>query len=130
MSDDKDVAQVLALDESVKKLLADFGAAQPALARLSKADYPGAEWLFEQVWSAITSDCSGGLTQVIEALDMLKAADGNVAAYDFGFYSIWEGATVDGAAKEMVKGLGTDIETLDRIKAMRRYAATVAQVIG
>ncbi|HEV2029549.1 MAG TPA: hypothetical protein VGS16_13640 [Candidatus Dormibacteraeota bacterium] len=122
----KDVAAALALGESVRKLMADFGVAQPTLARLKKSDYPGAEWLFEQVWCVFESDCSGGLTRVIEALEMLKAANGNVAAYDFRFYSIWEGATVDGAAKEMVQSLGTDTEVLDRIKAMRQYAASVA----
>jgi hypothetical protein len=127
--DDKtsaDVAAVRKLDESVKKLLDAFEAAKPALERLEKAGYPGAEWLRYQLSSTLKDDTDGSLVLVLKAIEMFRTAKGNQGAADFEFYSKYIKLSPDAAAKEMVQNLSTDVESLDRIKAMRTHAATVA----
>jgi hypothetical protein len=111
---DSDVAAVMALEQPVKDLLAVFEAAMPALKRLD--DYPGADYLSEEVGFTIEGDCSGGLTRVLKAIDMLRAAKGNPAAYDYEYYVRFLGCTPD----EVITERHLDI---DRGWAMRQYAA-------
>jgi hypothetical protein len=117
-------ADLAALEQQVNDLRAAFKAVMPTLGGLEEANYPGAELVAHHLGSEENGD--GSLAVIADVLAMMREAAGNQAAYDFRFYSTWEGATVDGAVKEMVQNLGTDIEAVNRIKAMRTYAETVA----
>ncbi len=130
---DSDVATVLALAQRVNDLRKAFEAAQPAIKRLEKANYPGVEMVAHHLDS--TEDrYDGGLLLIAEHLAMMREAAGDPAAYDYEFYATsldddldkLVKISPDEAAKEMVQNLGTDVEALERIKAMRTYAATVA----
>ena len=129
-SQSSDVAAVVALEPQVRALMETLRAAQPALDRLEKADYPGADML--SCMCQITVDeelpvSEGSLGHLARLLKELIVSGGNRAAYDFHFYGVAEGReTLDAAVKEMIFGNGTSVENLDRVKAMRQYAATVA----
>ncbi len=129
-STETDVATVMALEPQVRALMEVLRAAQPALDRLEKADYPGAEMLSCMCQITVDEELplnEGSLGHLARTLRELIVSNGNQAAYDFHNLGVAEGRwTVDEAAKELVQGYGTAVETLDRIKAMRTYAATVA----
>ncbi len=117
---DSDVAAMLALEQPVKDLLAVFKAANPALKRLEKADYPGGEWLREQVELTIEADCNGGLDAVIKGIHMLRDAKGSPVAFDYEFFVRFLGVTPD----ELITEKHID---LDRGYAVRQYAATATR---
>lgn len=126
MSIDKNVAAVLALEAPARALLKAFEAAKPALQRLEGANYAAAEWVAFQLEETTEPGTDGSLDHVIRGLEMFRNAGGSLAAYDFEFFSRYFKLSVDEAAKEMVQGNGTGVENLDRVKAMRQYAASVA----
>jgi hypothetical protein len=61
MSVDKDVATALALEEPAKALLKAIEAALPAIDRLDKAKYVGADELAEQLGVTTEIRCSDGV---------------------------------------------------------------------
>ena len=56
---------------------------------------------------------------------MFQAEKGSLVAYDFEFYAKPYKQSSDEAAKDMIQNLGTSEESLDRVKAMREYPASV-----
>ncbi len=124
--DSADVAAVRALEPQVRALREAIEAALPAVGRLSAADYPGAEWAADQLNQALRDGADGTPVQVLTALEIFRTANGSMAVADFEFYSKTLNLSPDEAVREMVRNVGSDPESLDRIKAMRQYAASVA----
>jgi hypothetical protein len=123
MSAEKDVATVLALEEPAKALVEAINAARPAIDRLEKAKYAGAEWVSEQ--SGMDLD-QGTLASLVEALRWLRESAGNEAAWDYRFFVESMNQTVVEGAKTILDQ-DDDEANLRRVEGLRQYAATVAQ---
>lgn len=102
-SNNADVATVLALEKPARELLEATKAAQPAIKRLNKAAYPGVGdktgWLHDQLTTTLDVRTMGSLVEVVDALEMFRAANGNLAAWDYQFFVEHLGEDVEGAAK-------------------------------
>lgn len=124
--DPSDVAELLALEEPAKALLAAIRKARPAIDRLEKAGYAGAGWLGQQLGDA--TDTHGGfgtVALVASALEMLSASSGDLGAFDYALYVADWGLSVQDAAQTIMDEGELDV-AMPRIEAMRRYAASVA----
>jgi hypothetical protein len=118
---DSDVAAVMALEQPVRELLEAIKAAEPAIERLSEAEYPGAGMVSGQVvFGALDPSTEGGLVQVLKALAALRVAGGNPAAYDYEFYVRQLGCTVE-------EVIADGHIRPEQGPALRQYAATVAR---
>ena len=126
MSVDKDVATVLALEEPAKALLKAIKAAKPAIKRLTKADYPGAGWVSDN----IEDDPRAALGTPLKfagAVKMFRESAGDLAAFDYRFFVEDMGLSLKGAAEQLLDWSGDDDEKLRRIEGLRQYAATAAR---
>jgi hypothetical protein len=130
MSVEEDVATVLALLPVVRKYREAIKDAMPPAARLEGAGYPGAEMVVGELSCSIEDEGltmpSGAPGLLLRFLQLMESGAGKQSTYDFEWFANYLGLSVENAATEMVDVLGTDEESLDRIKAMRQYAATVA----
>ena len=126
----KDVATVLALEPQVGALMETLRAAQPALDRLEKADYPGADMLSGMCQLTVDEELplnEGSLAHLARLLRELIVSGGNEAVYDFHFYGVAEGRlTLREAAEEILRSGSPGDTDLRRVEAMRQYAATMA----
>lgn len=125
-SHNADVATVLAIEEPAKALLKAIKAAQPATKRLSDADYPGADWISEN----LDDDPNGPLAtphRLAGALKMFRESAGDLGAFDYRFYVEDVGLNLEEAAKEILDTNHDDDRNMQRVEAMRQYAATVAR---
>jgi hypothetical protein len=140
VSIDKDVATVLALEEPAKALLEAIRKAQPAIHRLGKAGYAGADWLGQQLWDATKTDGDFGTVALVAgALEMFSDAAGDTsgaatkpwdrvgdhAAFDHAFYVGYLGLTLEEAAETIMDEDALD-KAMPRIERLRHYAAAVA----
>ncbi len=127
MSIEEDVVAVLALEEPARALLEAFNATWPAISRLDEAGYAGGDWVAYMVGSTTSEDDmdAGPLTSVIKALTWFRESAGNPGAWDYRFFVEDRNQSVAAGAKDILD-MQADDEHLDRIKAMRQYAATVA----
>ncbi len=126
MAEGLDVATVLALEEPAKALLEAIRKAQPAIDRLKKAGYAGADWLGQQLGDATnTHGGFGTVALVANALGMFSAAAGDQGAFDYALYVTDWGLSVQDAAQTIMDEGELDV-AMPRIEAMRRYAAAVA----
>lgn len=125
MSVDKDVATVLALQEPAEALLKAIEAAEPAIERLAKAKYAGIEDVETQLDTINTGndDAIGALLAVLGAF---RAAQGNSGAFDYLYFVGELGATVGATARDILD-MDDDDEHLQRVEALRQYAATAAR---
>ncbi len=126
MSVDKDVATVLALEEPAKALLEAIRTAQPAIKRLRKADYPGADWVSDNIEddprAALGTPC-----KFANAVKMFRESAGDLAVFDYLFFVEDMGLSLKGAAEQLLDWSGDDDEKLRRIEGLRLYAATAAR---
>ncbi len=126
--DPSDVAELLALEEPAKALLEAIEKAQPAIERLEKAGYAGAGWVSDQTGFTTDIHCMDGygtLKLVALALEMFRKASGDLGAFDYAFYVVDWGLSVQDAAQTIMDEGELDV-AMPRIEAMRRYAAAVA----
>ena len=132
-----DVATVLALEKPAKALLEAIREARPAIDRLEKVGYAGADWISQQLQDATSTDDFGTVAMVAGALGMFSdsAGDpsgtkpwdrvGDHAAFDHAFYVGYLGLTLQEAAKTIMESDDLD-KTMPRIERLRHYAAAVA----
>ena len=127
MSVDTDVAMVRSLEGLTRDLLKAVKTARPALVRLEKAGYAGAEWVGQQ---AIVEGCDpqggGSLPMILEALEMFRESNGEEAAWDYAFYVDCLDQGLREAAKSILDNDSNDDRNIKRVEAMRKYAATIA----
>jgi len=127
MSVETDVATVLALEEPAKALQAAIEAAKPALERLGAAGYAGLDYVITEV-DQIREAGGGsheGLHELISVLGIFRTAEGNSGAFDYGYYVGNLGETVGEAARDILD-MNDDDAHMQRVEALRHYAATVA----
>src|SRR5436309_2038867 len=113
-----DLRDLSNLEKSTVAYLAALEAAEPALERLEAAKCPGAGHV-----GYCLGEVAERLQHLAEALEDVRLSDGEQAVWDFRFYKVRLGLSVEGAAREL---LDSGAEGLNRIEPMRRYAATVA----
>jgi hypothetical protein len=127
--DPADVATVQAFEPQVRALIEAIDAAEPALRRLIEADYAGAYDVSDELRNISGEGASSGeLRNVVRALEAFRNGAGLQAALDYHEFCQRDGLTVAQAARAIL-GVGAEADTsdehLDRIEALRRYAATV-----
>jgi hypothetical protein len=121
-SQSADVATVLALEEPAKALLEAIKAAEPAIKRLKKANYPGTDWVYGAVGGNTDDHTDGNLTQAVGALDIFRKSAGDLGAFDYLFFVKELGMSIGKAAKLLMDEYELD-EAMPRVEAMRSYAA-------
>jgi hypothetical protein len=125
VSVEEDVATVLALEEPAKALLKAIEAAQPAIGRLCEAKYAGIEDIETQL-ATINTGNDDALGALLQVLSVFRTARGNSGAFDYLYYVEQQGETVGETAK-MILDMDDDDEHLQRVEALRQYAATAAR---
>ena len=73
------------------------------------------------------ADGFGTLKLVALALEMFRESAGNAAAFDYRFYVKSLNLNLGDAAQEIITSSSDDDANLQRVEAMRQYAATVAK---
>ena len=127
MSVETDVAMVRSLEGLTRDLLKAVEAAKPALERLGAAGYAGAEWVGTEAVSIGTDpQTDGSLVNILGALEMFRESNGDVAAWDYLFYVEHLDLRLGAAAEEILHSDSNDDRNIQRVEAMRQYAATVA----
>jgi hypothetical protein len=127
--DPKDIATVEALEPQVQTLMETIENARPAIGRLGAAGYAGAVGVLSELANILGEGLSvGELCNVLRALEEFRHARGDQAALDY--FQLCENGnlTVADAARSIL-GAGDEADTstrqLDRIEALRRYAASL-----
>ncbi len=124
--DQADVATVLQLENQLKSLRPHLDQALAAAQRLDEAGYAGAGRLVDDLRAMLVDRCDGGLVVTLEELDELRVAGGDRAALDYYQLVEKKGLTVPAAAARLLEEDADDAH-LDRIEALRRYAASRAR---
>jgi hypothetical protein len=117
---------VEAIEGPVQALLAAIKGALPAIKRLSDADYPGAGWIGDN----LDDDPHGPFAtplRLATALRMFRESAGDLGAFDYRFYVKDLGMDLRGAGKEILDSGDDDDANIQRVEAMRQYAAAVAR---
>ena len=132
MSVETDIAKVATLEEPARALLQAIRAAKPAIERLAKTDYPGADELQSQVSSTLEGDLAAGeyiedgsLYEVVAALEVFRKGGGDLGAVDYHYHVGRLGQTVAQAAAELLDGAHDDAH-VQRVVELQRYAETTA----
>jgi hypothetical protein len=124
--DPRDVATVLALEHTLSDFVAAIRKAEPALERLKEAAYPGASRIHDDFLDMLGEGHSDSAPKnVRESLDLFRVAAGDRAAYDYQDFMKGGELSMDEAAAEMIDCYGATEEALERIAALKSYAATV-----
>ncbi len=121
--DPADVATVEALEPQVKALMEAIRAALPACERLEKADYPGADPMASDARQTFDA-ADGSLAALLDGIENLRIAGGDQAALDYHKLCVRDGLTVPEACRSLLDE-DANVEHLDRVEALRHYAATV-----
>ncbi len=125
--DPADVATVEALEPQVKALIAAARAALPAILRLDEAGYPGAGAVpFQLNVDEGFTPSDGDLLAIAEVLENLRVGAGNDAAYNYHRLVTRGGMTLRAACDELMEHCSDPNHDLDRVEALRHYAATVS----
>lgn len=121
--DPADVEIVQDLEPELGVFEAAIAKARPALERLMGAKYPGAGYVSDALLDILGHGASAGeLGNIRIALEEFTVGDGDQAALDFYRFVQKDGLTVGKAAAQILDG-DTDEAHLDRVDALRRYAA-------
>jgi hypothetical protein len=88
-------------------------------------EYPGADWVSDNIDLA-PSGSLGNPLQLANAITMFRESAGDLAAFDYRFYVRNLNLSIGDAAKEIIDSSPGGDANLQRVEAMRQYAATVA----
>lgn len=125
--DPADVATVEALEPQVKALIAAARAALPAILRLDEAGYPGAGMLpYNLNVGEAAAPSDGDLVVIAEVLENLRVGAGDEAAYNYHRLVVQGGMTLRAACDELMEHCSDPNHDLDRVEALRHYAASHA----
>jgi hypothetical protein len=126
-STNADVATVLALEAPATALLEAIDAAWPAIERLEKAKYAGADWMAQAVGQTTDDTDDGTLAGAVEALVWFRESAGDLGAFDYRFHGVAKGRNTLGEAAAEILHMGDDDEGVQRVVAMQQYAATATR---
>ncbi len=121
-----DVEVVLALEAPALELLEALRRAARAAERLAEANYPGAAVLCDSLTETIDGDGCGGVNPLADLIGMIRHSNGSQAAFDFEYYVRDRDQSVNAGVRDLLDGSDHDDGVLDRVEAMRQYAASVA----